>query len=508
MAEEPAASPTRSGPSQAEVRQLVDSAQAGDRDALEELYLIHFDRIYSYLHMTVGNRHDAEDLTTQTFLRMLESIGKFRWRSAPFSAWLFRIAHNLSMDHFRAARRWQPEEEVPEPPGSEVRSAEDEAFQSIGRKSMLTMIEGLSDEQRQVLTLKFVFNFANGDVATILGKTEGAVKSLQHRALVSLQKQLRRLMALEVGIVGLPGAGKTTLFTALTRAAGGAGYGKEHVGMAKIPDDRLPRLAKLVAARKVTPAAIRVVDVPGTGPQLLGNLRQVDALLAVADGFSAQADPAADLETLELELLVADRDHVERRLERVEKQAKSGDPALRKEVEELRAVLSHLDEGGALRDHPGPLPDGLAPLTTMPTIELVNGPAGIDLKLEAELAELPVEEAAGYRDGPSALDDVVRRLEQALDLIAFFTVGEKETRAWTLRRGQTALEAAASIHSDIARGFIRCEVVRWDELLDAGSHAEAAKRGQQRLEGKTYVVEDGDVLNIRGNFGTPSGKSA
>jgi RNA polymerase sigma-70 factor (ECF subfamily) len=190
MAENTAEAPARKGPPPAEVRKLVDRAQAGDRDALEELYLIHFDRIYSYLHLTVGNRHDAEDLTTQTFLRMLESIGRFRWRSAPFSAWLFRIAHNLSMDHFRSSRRSQPTEDVPEPAGAEERSAEDEAFQSIGRRSMLEMIEGLSDEQRQVLTLKFVFNFTNGDVATILGKTEGAVKSLQHRALVSLQKQL------------------------------------------------------------------------------------------------------------------------------------------------------------------------------------------------------------------------------------------------------------------------------------------------------------------------------
>jgi len=176
--------------STARVRKLVERAQAGERDALEELYLIHFDRIYSYLHMTVGNRHDAEDLTTQTFLKMLESIGRFRWQAAPFSAWLFRIAHNLSMDHFRANRRWQPEEEVPEPPDSEERSAEDEAMQSIGRQSMLQLIDTLSPEQQQVLTLKFVFNFPNGDVATILEKTEGAIKSLQHRALVSLQKQI------------------------------------------------------------------------------------------------------------------------------------------------------------------------------------------------------------------------------------------------------------------------------------------------------------------------------
>jgi RNA polymerase sigma-70 factor (ECF subfamily) len=176
--------------SPARVRRLVERGQQGDRDALEDLYLIHFDRIYSYLHMSVGNRHDAEDLTTQTFLKMLESIGKFRFQAAPFSAWLFRIAHNLAMDHFRAARRWQPEEEVPEPPGQEGMSAEEEALHSIGRASMLELIDDLSHEQQQVLTLKFVFNFANAEVATILGKTEGAVKSLQHRALVSLQKQL------------------------------------------------------------------------------------------------------------------------------------------------------------------------------------------------------------------------------------------------------------------------------------------------------------------------------
>jgi RNA polymerase sigma-70 factor (ECF subfamily) len=186
------AAATRPGASSIEMRELVARAQDGDRDALEELYLLHFDRIYSYLHLSVGNRHDAEDLTTQTFLKMLESIKRFRWRSAPFSAWLFRIAHNLAMDHFRASRRWQPEAEVPEPPGVESPSAEAGALDAIGRETMLEMIDGLSPEQRQVLTLKFVFNFPNGEVAAILGKTEGAVKSLQHRALVSLQKQLAR----------------------------------------------------------------------------------------------------------------------------------------------------------------------------------------------------------------------------------------------------------------------------------------------------------------------------
>ena len=129
-----------------------------------------------------------------------------------------------------------------------------------------------------------------------------------------------------------------------------------------------------------------------------------------------------------------------------------------------------------------------------------NGPSGIDLALEEELAELDEEEAAAFRDGGrSALDEVAGRLKDALDLVTFFTAGDKETRAWTLRNGQTALDAAGTIHSDIARGFIRCEVIRWNDLVECGSRAEVAKRGLQRLEGKEYVVEDGDVLNIRFN---------
>ena len=304
---------------------------------------------------------------------------------------------------------------------------------------------------------------------------------------------------LEVGIVGLPAAGKTTLFNALTSAGVGPDFGKEHVGMAPIVDERLDQLAQVVSSAKVTPAAVRVVDTPGTGPQLLGNLRRVDALLTVVDGFSAGADSDGDLERLELELLVADRDHVERRLERVAKQAKSGDAKLRDEVVELERLLAHVDAGRSVREWEGPLPPELEPLTTKPVVIVVNGPGGIDLKLEAELSELPEEEAAAYRDGESALDEIVRRLFEVLGLVTFFTVGEKEARGWTLRRGQTALEAAATIHSDIARGFIRCEVVRWSDLVEAGSYAETARRGLQRLEGKTYEVQDGDVLTVRFN---------
>ena len=325
-------------------------------------------------------------------------------------------------------------------------------------------------------------------------------------------------MALAVGIVGLPSSGKSMLFEALT---GAKAHGE--VGMAAIPDTRLQQLAEVVGARKITPAAVRVVEVRGTGPALLGNLRQVDALLVVLDGFSGTTVPADDLETLKLELLVADRDHVERRLERVSKQAKSGEVKLRKEVEQLEKLLAHLDAGKPMAEWTEELPPELEPLTTKPLIAIENGPVavsavgeadgarpehgpplaalgGIDLKLEAELAELPEAEAAEFRgSGESALDEVVRRLAETLDLITFFTAGEKETRAWTLRRGETAIDAADTIHSDIARGFIRCEVIRWDDLVELGSHAEVSRAGKQRLEGKTYVVEDGDVLNIRFN---------
>jgi ribosome-binding ATPase YchF (GTP1/OBG family) len=299
-------------------------------------------------------------------------------------------------------------------------------------------------------------------------------------------------VSLEVGIIGLPGVGKSTLFAALTGATPEA-YGTAHVGMAPIADDRLEPVARVVGSAKATPASIRVVDLPGTTAAQLGGARAADALVAVVK-------EEGEVESLRLELLVADRDHVERRLEKVRKDAKSGDPKLKADVEELERLLEHVEAGRSLDAYERELPAELEPLTTKPLVPVVNGPGGVDLKLEAELAELPAEEAAAFRDGqPSALEELVRRLREALDLITFFTANENEARAWTLRRGGTALDAAASIHTDMARGFIRCEVVPWSDLVEAGSRAEASKRGLLRLEGKTYEVQDGDLLNVRFN---------
>jgi ribosome-binding ATPase len=298
---------------------------------------------------------------------------------------------------------------------------------------------------------------------------------------------------LEVGIVGLPGSGRSTLFAALT-----GGHGS--VGTTEIPEERLVPVAAAVGSAKATPATLKVDDVAGTGPALLGNLRQVDALLAVVDGFSGTHEPTGDRASLQFELLVADRDHVEKRLERVRAQAKSGDPKLKEEVATLERVLAHLEAERPLSEWAEELPGELEPLTTKPLVVIENGPGGIDLKLEAELAELPAAEAVEFRDGPSALEEVLREVFEAGDLITFFTANDKEARAWTLRRGSAALDAAAAVHTDLARGFVRCEVIRWSDLVESGSRAEASRRGLQRVEGKTYVVEDGDVLNVRSSI--------
>jgi hypothetical protein len=359
---------------------------------------------------------------------------------------------------------------------------------------MLELIEKLSPEQQQVLTLKFVFNFPNAEVATILGKTEGAIKSLQHRALVSLQKQIRSPRA-----SGARGrhrrAAELGQDDAVPRADG-ARAGTETSGW-RDPDPRLQQLAR--SSRREghagrDPRRRR----PGTGPALLGNLRQVDALLVVLDGFSGTRDPDDDLETLKLELLVADRDHVERRLERVAKQAKSGDAKLRRRSRGARAAARAPRRRRHARRLAGRAAARARAADDEAADRVENGPGGIDLKLEAELAELPEEEA---RSSARARRRSARSRGgcEALDLITFFTAGEKETRAWTLRAADRARRGG----DDPLRHRARLHPLRGDPLGRPRRRPARTRRsrgaGKQRLEGKTYVVEDGDVLNIRFN---------
>jgi hypothetical protein len=251
-------------------------------------------------------------------------------------------------------------------------------------------------------------------------------------------------MALEVGHRRAAGAARRRSSPRSTKAGGGE-YGKTNVAMAPIADERLGALARVVHAKKVTPARSRAGRSRHRARRCSGTSPRSTRCSSSSTASRPGADPDGDLENLKLELLVADRDHVERRLERVEKQAKSGDPKLRARSTSC-ARSRYIDAGGRSPTIRASWRRARA-VTTKPLIAVENGPGGIDLALEAELAELTDEEAAAFRDGgSSALEEVVRRLRDALDLVTFFTAGEKETRAWPLRNGETALDAADTIH--------------------------------------------------------------
>ena len=299
-------------------------------------------------------------------------------------------------------------------------------------------------------------------------------------------------MALQVGIVGLPNAGKTTLFRALT---GAAATGRDNVGMAAVPDERLRQLAETVGAKKVTPASVRVVDVPGTGAELLGNLRQVDLVLAVLDGWSGTRAPDADKA---LELLAADRDHVQRRLERVAKQAKSGDAKLRAEVASLEQIAAHLEQLQAVSELGVEIPPELDLLTVKPLMVILKR-ARRD-RPQARSRARRAARGGGRRVPRGRVRARCRRAPPRRDARPDHVLHRR-------RQGDTRVDApqgecvrrGGDGPSDIARGFIRAEVIRWDDLVAAGSHSEARRQGKERVEGKTYVVEDGDVLNVRFN---------
>ncbi len=356
---------------------------------------------------------------------------------------------------------------------------------------------------------------------------------------------------MKVGIVGLPNAGKSSLFNALTRAgAEAANYPfttiEPNVAVVPVRDERLERVAEVLRASEAVHDTIDFHDIAGLvegahrgeglGNRFLANIREVDAIVHVVRAHgdpnvvhpAGRIDPVADVETIETELLYADLEQAERRLERVERTARGGDKAALAEEAWLRAVIEALQAGRPARTVAVPpgAPDALRllqPLTAKPVLIVANVDEGegevpaplaaaarereavavaVSSRLESELAELDEDEASSMRAelhiAEPALDRVVRGAYELLELIAFFTADtDKPAMSRHVRRGSTAWEAAGAIHGDIQRGFVRAEVIGWDALVDAGSYAAARDRGTLRVEGRDYVVADGDVMHVR-----------
>ena len=357
---------------------------------------------------------------------------------------------------------------------------------------------------------------------------------------------------MKVGIVGLPNAGKSSLFNALSEAgkAEAANYPfttiEPNVAVVPVEDERLSAVAETVGASSVVPDTIEFHDIAGLvrgahegeglGNQFLGNIRETDALLHVVRCHhdpnvihpEGEVDPVRDMETIETELIYADLEQAERRHARVVRQARGGDKAAIAEEAWLRDVIAALQQGRAVRSVPVPqaAPNALrdlGPLTGKPVLVVANVDEGdddvppevlahaeaqgaavvpISSRLEAELRELDAEEAAAMREelgvAESGLQRVVRGAFGLLGLIAFFTAGEaKPAQSWHLRSGLTAWHAAGEIHSDIQKGFVRAEVIGWQDLVDAGGYAGARERGTLRLEGRDYPLRDGDVITVK-----------
>jgi ribosome-binding ATPase len=320
----------------------------------------------------------------------------------------------------------------------------------------------------------------------------------------------------DIGIVGLPYSGKTTLFTALTRT--GVAGGRANQAVVEVPDERLAVLARLERSQKIVPAKVRFVDVPGgLTAQGIAEFRQVDALCLVVRGFGDDIDPEGELASLQVELVLADLVNIEAGLEKVRKRARGSSEA-KAEVEVLERALAALSSERPLRTEPfddaaAKLLRGYGPLTMKSWIVVVNVPEGVTViddapgaivisaALEAEVAGMEGTEAAellaGFGVEEPGIDRVIAECYRGLDLITFLTTGEDETRAWEVRRGATAPEAAGAIHSDLQRGFIRAEVVHYDDLVAAGGWDAAKPKGLLRVEGKDYVVNEGDVLHVR-----------
>ena len=319
-----------------------------------------------------------------------------------------------------------------------------------------------------------------------------------------------------IGLVGAPFSGKSTLFTALTRSGGHAGQANQAV--VAVPDPRLAILTEMERSRKTVAAQVAFIDVPGglSSAQGVAKLREADALAIVVRAFGPDPDPAAELTDIEAELLLADQAVIEPALERATKRAK-GKPGV--EVAALEKANSALGaetplRGAGLADDERRELQGIAPLTLKPAVVVANLEEGNDIpgglpphtvgvyaSIEAETAEMDAGEARALLDEfgvhEPGLESVIRAGYGALDLITFLTTGEDETRAWEVRRGAKAPQAAGVIHTDFQRGFIRAEVIGYEDLVAAGSMEQAKAKGQIRVEGKDYEVREGDILHVR-----------
>ena len=357
---------------------------------------------------------------------------------------------------------------------------------------------------------------------------------------------------MKIGIVGMPNAGKSSLFNALTRAgAQAANYPfttvEPNVAVVGVPDERLDRVGATIGARPIVHETIQFHDIAGLvrgahqgeglGNKFLANIRETDAILHVVRVHDdaqvvhpeGRVDPLADAEAIETELLFADLEQAERRLERVSKQAKSLDKVAVAEEAWLRRVVEALQAGQAVRTVPEPAEapgaaTRLAALTSKPVLYVANVAEGeplepppalvahaeqraaraaaVSARLDSELSELDDEEADAMRKelgvSESGLETVIREAFSLLDLIQFFTAGQdKEGRAWAIPRGTRARAAAGSIHTDMERGFVAAEVTPWEALVEAGGYAAARERALTRVEGREYVVQDGDVVTFR-----------